>query len=342
MSRSHSSAWLPFWPVFGALVVLLAAAVVISPFVGESDISLARAFDSAIPREENVDYLILMTLRVPRMVFGLVVGAALAVAGAVFQALLRNDLATPYTLGVSGGATFGALLTIQASGLVAGGLAASLVLPAGALVGAAFAVGIILLMASHASRADRMATLLLAGVTMNLMFGAGIQIIQYRANPFEVYSMVRWMMGGLSEISLWISAALAVAILAGFLVLLTQSQALNVMTLGDETAMHLGFNAQRTRLICITAASVMAALVVAWAGPIGFVGLIIPHALRRLVGPDHRRLLPCVFLAGAAFLVLCDTLGRVIGGKLEIPVGIITACLGGPFFLWILFRRGVR
>lgn len=342
MTARPRTAFLPFWPLFAGLCLLAAAAAVLTPLVGQADVSLARALDASIPPEQNPDYLILMTLRIPRTVFGLVAGAALALAGAVFQALLRNDLATPYTLGVSGGATFGALLAIQLAGVGVLSLGGWALMPPAALLGGSISVGVILLIARRSPTADRMATLLLAGVTLNLMFAAGIQVIQYLANPFEVFSMVRWMMGGLYEYPFVVSGFLGAVVAAGFFVLLAHAQALNVMTLGDATAVHLGFDAGRTRFVCLAAASAITALVVAWSGPIGFVGLIIPHAMRRLVGPDHRRLLPCVLVAGAAFLVICDFAGRLIGGTQELPVGIITACLGGPFFLWILFRRGVR
>ncbi len=327
-TRSH----LPFLPFMMILIVALVVVMALAPLVGPSKISLAGLFDKSIPPEENTDRLIFFTIRLPRMLMGLVAGSALAMAGAVFQALLRNDLATPYTLGVSGGAAFGALLAFHV---------AAVMVPVAALLGAGFSVTMILLLASRGTGHDRIGTLLLAGVTMNLVFGAGIQVVQYVASPYEVFSMVRWMMGGLDVAHLSTPLLLLVPVAVGLAILMSQAQSLNVMTLGDSTASHLGFNPNQQRMICIITASVMTALVVAVAGPVGFVGLIVPHAIRRLVGQDHRKLLPASFLAGATFLILCDTVARVIGGNTELPVGIVTASLGGPFFLWILFRRGI-
>lgn len=326
-------------PMLALLLVALAAALLITPCVGPTTISLSRAFNRAIPLDQNTDAVIFFGTRLPRVVFAALVGAALALGGAVYQALLRNDLATPFTLGVSGGASFGALAAMRfAPALVAGGLAA-LTVPVAALLGAAAAMGLVAWLARRSVRSDRTNTLLLAGVTLNLLFSSGILIVQYLSDPHQAFAMLRWMMGGLDVSSLAISAWLAGPVLIAFLVLMAHSPALNVMSIGDRTAQHLGIDAERTRMICLGAASVLAALVVAYAGPIGFVGLIVPHALRRLVGPDHRVLLPASALGGATFLVICDTLARTVANPLELPVGIITAALGGPFFLWILYRR---
>ncbi|MCB2154918.1 iron ABC transporter permease [bacterium] len=326
--------------VFASLIVLLAIVFIVSPLVGPTSISWSRALDHSIPIDQNTDRLIFETIRLPRALFGVLAGAVLALAGAVFQALLRNDLATPYTLGISGGATFGALGTIH---LLAAGVAtgfAALLIPGAAFAGAAIAVALILALAHRPRVADRMSTLLLAGVTMNLIFAAGVLILQYLANPYEAYGMLRWMMGGLDVASLTVPGLLLLPVLAGGAFLISRAHALNLMTLGDATATHLGIDAKRTRLTCLGVAAALTSLIVAYAGPIGFVGLIVPHAIRRLLGPDNRILLPASALAGAAFLIACDTAARAIGGATEIPVGILTACLGGPFFLWILFRQG--
>lgn len=320
----------PFPALLAVLCLALLATLAAAPFAGSTPISAERVFDATIPDAENTDRLIFFTLRVPRVVFGAVVGAALALGGAVFQALMRNDLATPYTLGVSGGAAFGALLAMTAFG---GGVAI------GALGGAAVSVALILALASGIRALRRMETLLLAGVTLNLLFGAGIQILQFVANPYEVYGMVRWMMGGLDVDGLRVPLLLMLPLAAGFAVLMANGHFLNVATFGDAAAAQLGYHPERRRLLCLGVASALAALVVGYAGPVGFVGLVVPHSVRRLCGPDHRRLLPCSAIAGAILLVACDAAARVAGRGLEIPVGIVTACIGGPMFLWILFRR---
>ena len=339
MSESARRGHLPPWAVLAGALALVAVACVATPLVGATQISLARVFDTSIPLDLNPDRIIFFELRLPRLVFALVTGASLALAGAVFQGLLRNDLATPYTLGVSGGSTLGALVALY---LAPATLAVLPLTTVGALLGGAVAVTVILLIASRAGTANRVGTLLLAGVTMNLIFGAAIQVVQFKANPFEVFAMIRWMMGGLDGVGFGTSAFLGVALVAAGAMLMLHAQALNVMTLGDETAAHLGLEPRKVRLRCAIAAAALTALVVSWAGPIGFIGLIVPHAMRRLGGPDHRLLLISSAIAGAGFLALCDGAGRSIGGDQEIPVGIVTAALGGPFFLWILFSKGIE
>lgn len=321
---------MPFAVVLAVLGALLLAVLAAAPFVGSTPLAPANVFDATKPAAENADRLIFFTLRVPRVVFGAVVGAALALGGAVFQALMRNDLATPYTLGVSGGAAFGALLAMT---VVGGGAAV------GALGGAAISVALILALASGMRALRRMETLLLAGVTLNLLFGAGIQILQFVANPYEIYGMVRWMMGGLDVADLRVPLLLLAPLAIGFAVLMANGHFLNVATFGDAAAAQLGYDPERRRLLCLGVAAALAALVVGYAGPVGFVGLVVPHAVRRFCGPDHRKLLPCSALAGAILLVACDAAARVVGRGLEIPVGIVTACIGGPMFLWILFKR---
>jgi iron complex transport system permease protein len=320
------------------LGALLAAVLVVSPMIGPTSISLTRALDRSIPLDQNTDAVIFFGTRLPRVLFAALAGAALAVAGVVYQALLRNDLATPYTLGVSGGASFGALAAMRwAAGL---GAIGGLVVPLAALAGAGAALLLVHGLARRRALQERTHTLLLAGVTLNLVFASGILVVQYLSDPHQAFAMLRWMMGGLDVADTRLPALLALPLLAGFVALRLQAPALNVMSIGDRTALHLGVDAERVRGVGLAVASIMAALVVAWAGPIGFVGLIVPHLVRRLVGPDHRGLLPASALAGAAFLLACDTLARTVAAPLELPVGIITAMLGGPFFLWVLFRKG--
>jgi iron complex transport system permease protein len=323
---------------FLLLGAALLATLIVTPLVGPTSISLSRAFDRSIPIDQNTDAVIFFSTRLPRVLFAALVGAALSVAGAVYQALLRNDLATPYTLGVSGGASFGALLAMRWSPLFLAGFAGWSI-PGAAFLGAFLAMFIVSLLSRRPGVSDRTHTILLAGVTLNLLFGSGILIVQYLSDPHQAFAMLRWMMGGLDVSSVVISGTLALPLGAAFLVLLAHGQKLNVMSIGDRTAIHLGVDAERTRLICLSTASMIAALVVAYAGPIGFVGLVVPHALRRFVGPDQRRLLPAAALGGATFLILCDTVARTIANPLELPVGIITSAIGGPFFLLILLKR---
>lgn len=332
-ARAASGRLVPPGVLLAVLGALLLISLVLAPLVGPTRISLAAALDFSIPAEENTDRIILLQLRLPRVLMAVAAGAALAAAGAAFQALLRNDLATPYTLGVSGGASFAALLMLHL------GAGAAWMLPPAAFAGAAFAVVLILQLSKRAPSPDRMATLLLAGVTLNLVFAAGILMVQYLSDPFQTYQMIRWMMGALDVADLWIPLGVGVPALAAAAVLWRDGVALNLMTLGEDAAAHLGVEVERVRWRVLLVASGAAALVVAFVGPIGFVGLIAPHFVRRLSGPDHRWLVPSAAVAGALLLVVCDAAGRLIGGDREFPVGVLTACLGGPFFLAILFRR---
>jgi iron complex transport system permease protein len=294
-----------------------------------------RVFNSELPYEQNVDAVIFLTTRLPRVLFGALVGFGLAIAGATFQALLRNDLATPYTLGLSGGASLGALLAMQVGQSF---LPAALLVPAGAFFGAVLVVLFIGLLASQSGRAFSTNTLLLAGVTLNLLFSAFILFLQYISDPFQTFKMIRWMMGGLDVADLRIPLYLSLPILflGGFICLMGRT--LDLLSLGEETALHLGVEIVRARWSALFLSGLMTSLLVAYSGPIGFVGLIIPHTIRRLFGPGHRFLLPAAGLCGAIFLIWCDTLARSSFQDIEIPVGVITAFMGGPFFLFVLLR----
>jgi iron complex transport system permease protein len=235
---------------------------------------------------------------------------------------------------VAGGASFGALLMMN----IAPAAAVSFLVPAASFAFATLAVALIYALARF-GRSVSPASLILAGVTMNLIFAAGILAVQYLSDPYQTVTMIRWLMGGVDVDSLGKVAVVAIASGVAAVYTFFRSRALNLLSLGEITAAHLGVETARLRVTLLAAASIIAAAVVAYAGPIGFVGLIVPHMIRRLAGPDHRILLPASALAGASFLVVCDTIARTAFAPTEIPVGIVTAFLGGPFFLWILFRR---
>jgi iron complex transport system permease protein len=320
------------------MTVCLLAAMVACPLVGPSGstFSLSRVFDRSIPYDQNVDAVIFHTTRLPRALFGALVGFGLAIAGAVFQALLRNDLATPYTLGLSGGASLGALLAMHFGHGLFG---ASLLVPLGAFIGA---VGVVLFIGALASRAGRgfsTTTLLLAGVTLNLVFSAFILLLEYISDPYQTFKMIRWMMGGLDVTDVSIPISLAAPVLACGAGIWVLARSLDLLSLGEDAALHLGVHVARARWAALVLSGLMTALLVAYSGPIGFVGLIVPHTVRLLFGPGHRFLLPASGLLGATFLILCDTFARTAVRDVEIPVGIITAFLGGPFFLFILLRE---
>jgi iron complex transport system permease protein len=319
---------------FGLLAV---TAVLTAPLVGSTSISLARAFDRHIAFADNVDAQIFFIARLPRTLAGAIVGSLLASAGVVFQGLLRNPLATPFTLGVSAGAALGAMLAITFSWSFAwAGVPAA---AAASFVGSLVAVGVVYALARARHRGLSTNVLLLAGVTMNAFFSALILFVQYFADFSQTYRILRWLMGDLDVSSFQpIVTALPLVVLA-FATFAWLARPLNLLSLGDENAETRGLNvvtAQRTAFI---SASLATGAAVSVGGPVGFIGIVVPHLVRLIVGPDHRLVLPASALFGAAFLVGCDVIARTVMAPIELPVGVITALIGGPFFLWLLVRK---
>ena len=319
---------------FGTLAALTC---VLAPLVGSTPISLARVFDRSIPFADNVDAQIFFIARMPRVLAGACVGAALAAAGVVFQAMLRNPLATPFTLGVSAGASLGAMLVIVFGGSMAFGPWSPV--PLASLIGAGLAAGMVYRMATMRERAMSMAVLLLAGVILNSFFSALIMFVEYIADFAQVYRATRWLMGDLDIGSYQpILAALPLMLVAFALFALLPSS-LNLMSVGEDVAATRGVDVPRAQRLAFISASLATAAAVSLAGPIGFIGIVVPHLVRLMVGVDHRIVLPASALFGAAFLVACDLVARTVLAPVEVPVGVVTALLGGPFFLWLLVRR---
>jgi iron complex transport system permease protein len=320
---------------FGLFAV---ATIVLAPLVGTSPISLARAFDRSIPFEQNVDAQIFFIARLPRVLAGALAGATLAAAGVVFQAMLRNPLATPFTLGVSAGASLGAMLAIVfGASMTLGPLSP---VPLASLAGAAAASALVYWLATPYRRAMSTSVLLLAGVTLNSFFSALIMFVQYFADFSQVYRASRWVMGDLDVGSFQpLGAVLPLVVIAfGLFALLPSS--LNLLSVGTDAAAARGVNVVQAQRLAFVSASLATAAAVSLAGPIGFIGIVVPHLVRLIVGVDHRIVLPASALFGAAFLVVCDVGARTLLAPIEIPVGVITAILGGPFFLWLLVRKG--
>lgn len=328
-------------PFVIAAFAVLVVSVLLAPLVGSSDISVRRAFDLGVPFDQNVDAQIFFIARLPRALAAAIVGASLAAAGVVFQALLRNPLATPYTLGVSTGASLGAMLAItfgwSLPGLVARVLPA---VSAAALVGAMGSVLIVYWLARARHSGLSTTVLLLAGVTLNAFFSALILFVQYIGNFADVYRAMRWLMGNLDVSSYTqIGGALPfIALAAGIFVWLARP--LNLMAAGVDAAESRGLDVQRTQRLAFFSASIITGAAVSIGGPIGFVGIIVPHLVRLVAGADHRIVLPASAFVGGAFLVACDVIARTILAPVELPVGIVTATIGGPFFLWMLIKRG--
>jgi iron complex transport system permease protein len=280
---------------------------------------------------------ILWKIRLPRVIMAFLAGSALAASGMAFQAMFRNPLATPFTLGVSSGASLGAAVAIHL------GLAFQLLgIPAVtwlAFAGALAAIGLVYGL-TRTRRGFSTATMLLAGVAVSFFFSSLILFLQYLSDFTRTFRMLRWVMGGLEQIVGFdeVFNVLPFAV-SGTLVVLYLTHELNLITTGDELATARGVDVNRTKFWVFFAASLMVGAVVAVCGPIGFVGLMVPHICRLLVGADHRWLTPAALLVGGAFLTLCDTLARTAIAPTELPVGIITSLLGGPFFLWLLLAR---
>ena len=307
------------------------AVLVLAPLVGPGDLDL-----SSVMSADSIDATILWRLRVPRVLLALLGGASLAVAGSAFQTLFRNPLAEPYTLGVAGGAALGAVLAMQIEAVA--GVGGFALVAASSFLGAA-AVGAVLVGLARSSRGAQTGTLLLAGIAISLSCSALILFIQYLADFSKTFRMVRWMMGGLAVVGyrevLWVLPWTV----GGVLVLFWRRWGLDLLLAGDEVAASRGLDLEGVRWTVLAAVSLMVGSLVAVTGPIGFVGLIVPHILRRFVGHTHALLIPAAIFGGGAFLAACDLAARTIMAPAELPVGILTALLGGPFFLWLLLRR---
>ena len=279
-------------------------------------------------------------LRLHRTALALIAGGGLALAGLVFQAMFRNPLATPYTLGVASGAAFGAAVCLQTTlrlGLPS--LIATLpTVSLGAFLGASLAMGIVLALSRRQDTSTEQ--MLLAGVAVNFFFSSMIVLLQYLSAPHDAFQILRWTMGGVQDATYtsdWLRLLPIVLLLMLFLAL--QSRTMNVFVTGNDRAKSLGVNVERFRMVLFIVTSLVVGAIVSVTGPIGFVGLLVPHVARLLVGPDHRRLILSTGFLGAVFLAVCDTMGRLISYPAEFPVGIITSLLGGPFFLWLLLKR---
>jgi len=319
-----------------ALGALLVLSIVLGVRFGSVHLTTAEALAALTGGGSRVSRMIVLDLRLPRTLLGALVGGGLALAGATFQALLRNPLAEPYILGISGGASVGAVLVL-ALGLATVG---SWMLPVAAFAGALLAIALVFRVASASGRGMDVRVLLLAGVVVAAFFSACIAFILSISEARTVQSAVLWIMGSLAGAD-WQSVTLAAAYtLPAGLLLLALARPLNLMAIGEETASYLGADVRRVKLVAFAVASLITAAGVAVAGVIGFVGLVVPHAVRLLTGTDHRALLPLSFLAGAVFLSLADLAARLVLAPAETPVGVITAFVGVPIFL-VLLRRSL-
>jgi len=308
-----------------ALLVFLAA-----PFVGMKPIPLGAVFS---PASQGTESYIFFKIRIPRVLISFLAGAALAVSGMAFQAVFRNPLATPFTLGTSSGASLGAALYVRlgAPFALAGISGLSISAFAGALLSISLVYGL-----TRARQGFSTATMLLAGVAVNFFFSSIILFIQFTSDFTNSFRILRWLMGGLETAGYEQILNMLPFVVCGSAIILYLTHELNLLTTGEDIAVSRGVNVKRAKKTIFFATSLMIGGVVAITGPIGFVGMMAPHICRLLIGPNHRYLAPATLLFGGAFLTVCDTVARTVIAPAEMPVGIITALLGGPFFIWLL------
>jgi len=313
------------------VVVLSLVPVLINPFLGLSLISPDVLWIDGHP-----DAMIFWRLRVPRMIAAFLAGAGLSMCGMVFQALFRNPLATPFTLGVSSGASFGASVFFWLGGAALAGLGSAGPLAA-SLLGAGLSMGVVYAV-TRARGGFSTAVMLLAGVIVNFFFSSLVMFIQYLSDSHDSLRIMHWLMGSMAGLETARLADLGLIILTGASVIWILAPEIDLLTAGEELAASRGVKVNAAKVKLFLLSSIMVGAVVSMTGPIGFVGMMVPHVCRLWLGWSHRLLLPAVFFGGGSFLVMCDLAARLILAPAEIPIGIITALLGGPFFLWTLFK----
>jgi len=333
------------WIYGGGFGLLLLVSILICLSLGSARVPLADVWGvllhripgigpRLIPAPDAAYETIVADVRLPRVVLAMLVGASLAVAGAGFQAVLRNPLADPYTLGVASGASAGAAFAILSGMRIALGL--------WSVPGAAFITGLLtlLLVYTLAGRSGRkkVETLILAGVIVQAFFGAFVSLM-ISLSQGVVNEIVFWLMGSVALRGWEYSRVLLPLLAIVLIILIAYSRQLNLFALGERQAMHMGVNVNRTKLVVLGASTLLTAGAVSVAGTIGFVGLVVPHLVRLLAGPDNRLLVPVSALAGASYVLWADTLARLVLGAQEIPLGVVTALIGTPFFAYLLLKR---
>ncbi|MGX6608045.1 FecCD family ABC transporter permease [Micromonosporaceae bacterium Da 78-11] len=346
-SRPRPAALPPrrFRAVLATLVLATPVALVLAIGTGAVWISPAEVWAvvsghlTGRPPADLLADQIVWQVRTPRVLMAFVVGAGLAVAGAVLQAVVRNPLADPYVLGVSSGASLAAVAVLTVGGLAGTGFVAAIGVSGAAFAGAVVTLVLVLALGRRQGRLDP-PRLLLAGVALSYLLQAGTTFLQLRVSSNQLAAVLFWLLGTVAGAD-WTDLALpALLVTTSTLGLMAYGRQLNALLLGDDAAASLGVHVHRLRLLLLVVAAALTAAVISVAGGVGFVGLVAPHGVRLLIGADHRRLLPAAALTGGVFLVLADLLGRVVALPLELPLGVITAAAGVPFFLILLRRTG--
>jgi len=326
------AAGMRLWRALALLSMVLLVVTLASLWVGY------KALDISALRTDETARAVFFQLRLPRVLMAGIIGASLATVGAALQALFRNPLAEPLTLGVSGGGALGASVALALGlGARVAGLPIIFIF---SFLGAGAAVLVVYRLARTASGAVVLpGALLLAGVVLNLVAAAGVVIIQYFADYTRALQILRWTIGSLDVVGFDLLWRMLIFLVPGWIILLWTARDLHLLAMDEETAASLGVNVRRSERMVYIAASLVVGVTVAVGGTIGFVGLIVPHAVRLMFGEDVRVVVPCSFLLGAAFLMVADAIARTALGAGELPVGAITALAGGPVFLWLLRRQ---
>lgn len=304
--------------LFGLLVLTC----IVSLCIGSAGIPLKKIISVLFSPREGIEYSIIFDIRLPRIILAIIIGGALSVSGVIFQGIFRNPLVEPYTLGVSGGSALAVAICVV--------LGLNIFLPLAGFIGAITSILVVYLIGI------RKRTLLLVGVMISFISGSLVMFIMAISGSEELHSIVFWIMGSLEEPNKEIINIVSIFIFLGFITSVFFSHRLNALILGEEEAIHLGINVERTKKVLFLLASILTGCSVSISGIIGFVGLVIPHLMRILVGGDNRILLISSFLGGSIFLLVCDTLARTIIAPLELPVGVVTGIIGGIVFIYFL------
>lgn len=315
-------------------ILFLAAAVAVALMSGSAGIPLRRIFPIITAGAVTPEYSILIDIRLPRVMLGFAVGGALSVAGVILQGMFRNPLVEPYTLGISGGGALGAAACII---LKLQNIFPAVALPASGFIGSCLVI-LPLYFVNMRQNVARMQGILLTGVMTSFISSSLVVLILAISKTEELHSIVFWIMGSLEEPNSALIIIISIIAVLGLVLSYMLAPALNALSLGEEEAVHLGIDTERTKKQLFILASLLTGISVSLTGIIGFVGLIVPHFVRILTGYDHRRLVIVSFFTGAGFLIFCDTIARVVLAPIELPVGVITGIAGGIIFIYILSR----
>ncbi len=310
------------------LIIVAVLSLASAPFFGSADIALHELF------EDSISAKIFWEIRLPRVALGALVGAGLSLCGLVYQSLFQNPLASPYTLGVSSAAAFGVTLFLALQlgvEIVPGGAVFS------GILGACLCVVLLLSIARRGIAGS--ATLLLSGVVLSFFFSSLVLFLQYLGDFSRVFQITRWLMGGLEGASSWQLCMLGVLTALAASLVWFKREELDLLACGETIAISKGVDPEKAARLFVIVTSLLVGAIVSVAGPIGFVGIIVPHLTRLVAGPLHKSLIPATLFVGAVFLVDCDTVARTLVSPFEIPVGVVTALLGGPFFLYYLLSK---